>query len=207
MPQIAGVLSVDTYTYIRSRFRTIALKMYWEPAVLIATQAVAQTLANDFQTAFVTAFGPLWSTDVIIDTTLIRYYSDAGNFEATSAGTFLGAGTQATGAVEGDTTLPDEVNLIIQRRTTGQGRANRGRLYVPSLWEGHNTNGIVTAASVSVVETAAAFMGADTTTTPVLHARLYSRTLDNLQVITLCRAMQNFGEQRRRQAPRPSLPL
>lgn len=209
MPSVPGKLSIDTATYIRTRFRDIAILLHWEPTAAIADAPAMQAFVDAFQQLITPKLAPLYSEDVKIPLTIARYYSDTLNLDAASNASFSDAGTaDAGGTPIWSTTLPDAVALIVQRRTATPGRAGRGRIFVPSLWEGFNDDGAIQFGLEGPAEDFAAFMGADQTVGGMtIHARHYSKSLQDLIVITQCRAMRDFRQQRRREAGKPNLPM
>jgi hypothetical protein len=88
------------------------------------TVANIQDVANDFKTAFNTAVPACLTTAHQFFGVHVRYYGTANEAEAYS-NVAVAAGTRA------GETFPEEVAACIQRRTGMQGRANRGRVYMP----------------------------------------------------------------------------
>jgi hypothetical protein len=110
-----------------------------------------------------------------------------------------GPGTRAAGD-----TLPGQVCGIITKRTSGAGRAKRGRLYVPFPGEDDSTDGLPNAGYITAINTLltplvnslVVGIGADTVTIqPVIFHRAAPGTSD---AITFTQSRLYFATQRRR---------
>jgi hypothetical protein len=209
MPQIPGKLSIDTYTYLQTRHRALAIKLHWEPAAPYADPGTFQIDVSQFNNNWMTPLMAPYSSDVVGVITIGRYYSDTLDLDVPSTTGNNTNGQLAAGVTDPfDTTLPDATSMIVQRRTAIQGRSGRGRVYFPAMHESTNTDGVVSPVHQGLMEAIAAFMGADFVgVTATWHARHFSKKLNDLIVISQCRAMQNFGQQRRREVAAPNLPI
>lgn len=115
------------------------------------TASTIQSIANDFKTAFSTALPPCFTT--------------AHAFSGVDA-VYTGGGVQvdarsniaeSAGTVSGDV-MPEEVAVLIQRRTGLQGRQRRGRVFIPCVPDSFVTGSALTSAALLVYKAVAEMM-------------------------------------------------
>lgn len=114
------------------------------------------------------------------------------------------SGTDAIESTLADT-LPDEVCLIVQKRTGNIGRSKRGRWFFTGLSEQIQNAGEVDAAVRASVKVFADTLSNDITVSSgfstVLHARHYDKLNHALLPITKCYAIRTMGTRRDRRRP------
>lgn len=102
-------------------------------------------------------------------------------------------------------TLPDEVSLIIQKRTGNSGRNNRGRWFFCGLGESVQNAGIIDVAMYGPVKTFANKLSDNITVSgafsTVLHARHFDQKGGELDPITKCYAIRVLGTRKDRRSP------
>lgn len=104
--------------------------------------------------------------------------------------------------------LPDEVSLIIQKKTGLTGRANQGRLFLTGLSERVNFAGEVSAGYRGSAATVAALVATDVSVSvgafvSVLHARHWNRKTNDMKPITKTYVVNGMGSRRDRRRPVP----
>lgn len=156
-----------------------------EPVVVGNPTAIAEAA----ETAFTDAFGTFLTTGVTLTNTLCKIGPNATGAVGESGGTFVFSGTPPAASAA--------VCYLIQKRTALGGRANRGRMYLPSVAEANvGSDGTLTAGAVSTLQTAAdAFLtDLDTASIPmvVLHTGVGAPTpVTELVVQTVVATQRN----------------
>lgn len=208
MPAIPGKLCLTLRTFVESWSRIMSFDSFWEP-VSAFTGTTLQTAADDALTGIGNAVAPLLPDQVKItavqaifesDTVFIDRFSSNGPFPGTAAVIVL--------EDPGSRVLPDQDAVIIQRRTDLRGRENRGRMFIPGLWEDFNNEGKLSAVAAPLARDVATYFGADQTFGGVLcHARHWARKTNDIVPVTECRALYDLGSRRDRAPRAPHIPV
>ena len=102
-------------------------------------------------------------------------------------------------------TLPDEVSMVIQKRTGNTGRSQMGRWFFTGLSEKINNHGRLTSTWVATAKNIANALSADVTVSgayaTVLHARHYDQKNSVLMPITKCYVLRTLGTRLDRRRP------
>lgn len=101
-----------------------------------------QTVANDFKTAFAGAMPGVLTTGHDFFGVEVVYTGGGAQIDAVSNT------AASTGTVSGDT-MPEEVAVLIQRRTGLQGRSKRGRVFVPCVPDSFVTGSTLTSTAMT----------------------------------------------------------
>lgn len=202
---VCDLVQVTPAGFRRNRF-------YFSPTVNPTGITQLEAVANRCLTVLTADIKLLCTTVVKFARAECQFKGTGGEeFEANStiagvpgalAATIPGAlGEEAT-----DTdTLPDDVVLIIQKRTGSKGRGKRGRWFFSGLSEQIQNDGLLTQDGPGLAKAAAdnfsadiAVTGAFTTT---LHARHWDRKDSLLLPITKCYAIATLGSRMERRRP------
>jgi len=206
------VNSIDATTFIVSPRRTMSVTTYWESETTLPDLATLQTAANDFQDWFANLIKPLMPDQISLPMSRLVCHGSGALLlaDAYSDTSHAKVGTAAVVVLEdpGSRALPDQDALVIQRRTGQPGRASRGRIFIPGIWEDFNDDGQLADDAIITAEGIAAEMGTDQIFAGITHhARHWNRAANLFMVVTQCRAMKNLGSRRDRQPRGPNLPV
>lgn len=210
MPTIPGIKFLTIRTIVQGINKPMSFTTYWECDTAPSGQPQVKSMINDWQTVMAGVLAPLLPDQVSVPLSTAVYTFGTDYFDAASDAGLSFDGNAATVLLEppGSQVLPDQDALIVQKRTGLQGRSNRGRMYIPGIWEGFNREGILDAAGYAAAGAFAASVGSDKVIGGMTcHARHYSKKLNTAVVITECRAMRLFGSQRSRDTERYNLPI
>jgi hypothetical protein len=115
------------------------------------TAALVQTVANDFKTAFTSAMPGVLNTSHTFNRVEVQFQGASTQHDAVSNN------GSVTGSVP-NLPLPEEVAVVIQRRTGTPGRSRRGRVYLPFVPAQHVTGSTLNTGGVSAYQAVATMM-------------------------------------------------
>jgi hypothetical protein len=204
---IADLVTDTTYAERRNRFYFAADTA---PTGITPLENICNFIMNKYS--------PLLSQFLTTQSRIVRVEgqwmgSGSTGFEANSTVAAVpGVHTAVTpGAVSEDEastitdTLPDEVSLIIQKRTGNTNRGSMGRWFFTGLTEKMQNHGVIARDYLTSVVSLANQFSDDITVTgsgaTILHARHWNRKANSLQPITKCYALKVLGTRLDRRNP------
>lgn len=210
VPRPCLVIDLVTRTHWASRRN----RFYFEATVAPTGLTQLEACCNAVLTKIGSAWSAIMTTQAKIERAEGRWYgAGTAGFEANSTingiqgallGVTPGSPTDATSDSLADT-LPDEVVLILQKRTGNTGRSQMGRWFISGLSEQVQNHGIIDAEMVGDIRGIADLMTENITVTggfsSVLSHRHWNRKANTLMPITKCYAIRAIGTRKDRRRP------
>lgn len=124
----------------------------------------------------------------------------------TNAAVTPGSTSEAEGEADILTdTLPDEVSVIIQKRTGNTGPSQMGRWFFTGFSEKLNNHGVIAVNWIAGLKAIADLLSTDVTVTgafsTVMHPRHYNQKANSLMPITKCYVLKTLGTRKDRRRP------
>lgn len=191
----------------RSRF-------YWNLTVAPTGITQIEACCNRLMAVYGTLFANLMTMQVSIVRFEGRWFGPGTQgFEGNSTvGAIQGANTAATPGLDDPPetdvqpdTLPDEVCLIVQKRTGNTSRSKNGRWFFSGLTEKIQNAGLIEPEWIGTCTTLANALSTDVTVSSgfstVMNARHWDQKNSDLLPITKCYALRVMGTRRDRRNP------
>lgn len=156
--------------------------------------ANVQTAANDFKTAYATAIPAVITSSHTLHRVELVQTSGVNQIDAVSNSAAV------AGSVSGDV-MPEEVAVLIQRRTGLVGRNKRGRVFIPCVPDSFVTGSGLTSGALTAYTAVATMIKSGVNTNSAVNsfeAVQPDYKTNQLETITQCRAYSEVVSRRDR---------